>query len=132
MSTFSSASPCRCHPGFSPGILLGRILHGPSLRLHPGCLPGILLGRILHGLSLWHRPGFLPGSLDCVSLPGSTLPSLPGHAELPCWHWLGFLPSLPSLSLCLIALVWSVIVCQSLCSQVLVLSCFCLVLGVPH
>ncbi len=79
---------------------------------HP---PGFPFGRILHGLSLRLRPGFLPGSLDCVSLPGSTLPSLPGPAELPCWHWLG-LPSLPPLFVSVFWLFLSgLLLCVSLC-----------------
>ncbi len=77
---FGRILPGSSRHGHLPGFLFGRILHGPSLRLRPGS------SRILNGLSLQLRPGSLPGSLDCVSLPGSTLPSLPGHAELPCWH----------------------------------------------
>ncbi len=89
---FSRILPGSSRHGHPPGFLFSRILPGSSRHDHP---PGFLFGRILHGPSLRLRPGSLPGSLDCVSLPGSTLPSLPRHAELPCWHWLGFLPSLP-------------------------------------
>ncbi len=83
------------------------------------------------------RPGSLPGSLDGVSLPGSTLPSLPGMLSFPAGT--GLASSLPSLLplfvSCLIVSVWSIIVCQSLCSQFLCclfLSCsWCPSLGTP-
>ncbi len=79
---------------------------------------------------------WLPARIPVLREPPWLNPPVPPWtcwASLLALAWLpSFPPSLPSLSLCLIVLVWSVIVCQSLCSQVLVLSCFCLVLGVPH
>ncbi len=132
-----SSSPCRQHSGFlscrghpcclpsswlRPGLLTGQ--SWPSLS-RPGHSPGFLLGRSLPGSSLRPHPGCLPGPLDCLSLPGSTLPGL---AELPLLA-LAWLPSLPSLSLCF---DFSCLVCCCVsvsCSHVLVLSSFCHVPG---
>lgn len=64
-------------PWPSAGDLFGRRFVGLSLQPHPGYLMEFLFGRNFSGSSLLLCPGLLPGLQNHLSLPGSTLLSLP-------------------------------------------------------
>ncbi len=122
-----------CPSGPALAILQGSCSAGSSL-VRPAM--AILQGSCLAGSSMVCPSGSALASCQDPWTAWASLaqPSRPSLVLLsfPAGTGLASLPPSPLCLCVLIVLVWSIVVCQSLCSHVLVLSCFCLVLGVPH